>query len=46
MPPVVTLPERLSRFADHWNPRIVGRYNGNEVRLAKIEPVRAHPRHA
>ena len=36
-PAVVSLDEKLSLFSDHWNPRIVGRYNGNEVRLAKLQ---------
>ena len=35
-PPVVSIAEKLSAFSDHWNPRIVSRYNGNEVRLAKL----------
>ena len=33
----VNLSEKLALFSDHWNPRIVGRYNGNEVRLAKLK---------
>jgi len=36
-PAVVNLAEKLASFSDHWNPRIVGRYNGNEVRIAKVE---------
>ncbi len=36
-PAVVSLAEKLALFSDHWNPRIVGRYNGNEVRLAKLQ---------
>ncbi|MEA3014775.1 MAG: hypothetical protein QOD42_3320 [Sphingomonadales bacterium] len=36
-PGVVNLADKLGRFSDHWNPRIVGRYNGNEVRVAKLE---------
>ena len=36
-PAVVNLAEKLASFSDHWNPRIVGRYNGNEVRVAKVE---------
>jgi len=36
-PTVVNLDEKLSLFSDHWNPRIVGRYNGNEVRVAKLK---------
>jgi mannose-6-phosphate isomerase-like protein (cupin superfamily) len=35
-PPTVNLAEKLASFSDHWNPRIVGRYNGNEVRVSKL----------
>lgn len=34
---VVNLAEKLANFSDHWNPRIIGRYNGNEVRIAKVD---------
>jgi len=33
----VNLAEKLGRFSDHWAPRIVARYNDNEVRLVKVE---------
>ena len=33
----VNLDEKFATFSDHWNPRIVGRYNGNEIRIAKVE---------
>ncbi len=36
-PTPINLAEKLSLFSDHWNPRIVGNYNGNEIRLAKVE---------
>jgi mannose-6-phosphate isomerase-like protein (cupin superfamily) len=36
-PPVISIAGKLATFADHWNPRIVGSYNGNELRLAKLE---------
>jgi mannose-6-phosphate isomerase-like protein (cupin superfamily) len=36
-PATVNLADKLALFSDHWNPRIVGRYNGNEVRLAKLK---------
>ena len=36
LPAVVNLGEKLASFSDHWNPRIVDRYNGNEVRVAKL----------
>ena len=36
-PEPVNLAEKLALFSDHWNPRIVGNYNGNELRLAKLQ---------
>jgi mannose-6-phosphate isomerase-like protein (cupin superfamily) len=36
-PQSVNLVEKLASFSDHWNPRIVGHYNGNEVRVAKVD---------
>lgn len=38
MPPLssINLSDKLALFSDYWNPRIVGNYNGNEIRLAKI----------
>ena len=33
----VNLAEKLGSFSDHWAPRIVARYNDNEVRLVKVE---------
>ena len=31
----VNLAQKLATFSDHWAPKIVARYNGNEVRLVK-----------
>ena len=36
-PYTVKLSDRLSEFDDVWAPKIVARYNGNEVRLVKTE---------
>ena len=36
-PSVVSLTEKLASFSDHWNPRIIGHYNGNEIRIAKVD---------
>ena len=36
-PAAINLAAKLAGFSDHWNPRIVGRYNGNEIRVAKVE---------
>lgn len=33
----VTLSEKFDTFSEHWAPRLAARYNGNEVRLAKVE---------
>ncbi|MBX7514239.1 cupin domain-containing protein [Qipengyuania sp. GH38] len=37
MPTKVNLDEKFAQFSDHWAPRIVGRYNDNEIRLVKVE---------
>jgi mannose-6-phosphate isomerase-like protein (cupin superfamily) len=36
-PTKVNLAEKLGSFSEHWAPRIISRYNGNEVRIAKVE---------
>ncbi|WP_447725408.1 cupin domain-containing protein [Sphingomonas koreensis] len=36
-PAVINLGEKLGGFADHWNPRVVAGYNGNELRLVKLQ---------
>ena len=33
----VSLADKLAGFTEHWSPRIVARYEGHEVRLAKLE---------
>ena len=33
----VNVAEKLSLFTDHWNPRIVGELNGQQVKFAKIK---------
>jgi len=33
----VNLAEKLSLFQDHWNPRVVGDLNGQQVRLVKFQ---------
>jgi mannose-6-phosphate isomerase-like protein (cupin superfamily) len=33
---VINLAEKLSRFSDHWHPRIVAELNGQQVKLAKL----------
>ena len=34
-PQVIDLAEKFGQFEDAWSPRIVARYNDNEIRLAK-----------
>jgi mannose-6-phosphate isomerase-like protein (cupin superfamily) len=33
----INLREKLSRFSDHWNPRVVGELNGQQVKLTKLK---------
>jgi mannose-6-phosphate isomerase-like protein (cupin superfamily) len=33
----VNLSQKLSLFSDHWNPRVVGELNGQQVKLAKLK---------
>jgi mannose-6-phosphate isomerase-like protein (cupin superfamily) len=34
---VLNLAEKFALFNDHWNPRIIGELNGQEVKLAKVK---------
>jgi len=36
-PAKVNLAEKLGRFCEHWSPRIVAHYNGNDIMLVKVE---------
>ena len=36
-PAKVNLAEKLGRFSEHWSPRIVAHYNGNDIMLVKVE---------
>mgnify|MGYP000906850152 CR=1 len=33
----INIPEKLSLFTDHWNPRIIGELNGQHVKLGKFQ---------
>jgi mannose-6-phosphate isomerase-like protein (cupin superfamily) len=33
----VNLAEKLALFADHWNPKVVGDLNGQQVKLVKFQ---------
>ena len=33
----VNIKEKFAKFSDHWNPRIVGELNGQQVKLARLK---------
>ena len=33
----ITLADRLARITEHWRPEVIGRLNGQEVKLVKLE---------
>lgn len=33
----VNIADKLSMFDDHWSPRIIGKLNGQEVKIAKVK---------
>jgi mannose-6-phosphate isomerase-like protein (cupin superfamily) len=33
----VNIPETFDSFSDYWAPRIVAEYNGNDIRIVKVE---------
>ncbi len=33
----INLAEKLSMFSEHWSPRIVGSYNGNDIMVVKVK---------
>jgi mannose-6-phosphate isomerase-like protein (cupin superfamily) len=37
MTAAVHLAEKLTRFSEHWSPKIVADYNGNDVMVAKLK---------
>lgn len=37
MSEVVNLAEKFAGFSEHWAPRIVARYNDNDIRIVKVE---------
>lgn len=36
-PVPVDLAEKFSAFSEHWSPKIVAEYNGNDVLIAKVQ---------
>lgn len=46
MPKAVNLADKLAQFSDHWSPKIVASYNGNDVMVVKFQgefPWHSHP---
>ena len=42
----VNLAEKLATFSDHWSPRVVADYNGNDIMVVKFQgefPFHDHP---
>ena len=33
----INLADKLSTFAEHWQPRVVGQFNGNDVMVVKVK---------
>jgi mannose-6-phosphate isomerase-like protein (cupin superfamily) len=33
----INIKEKFSQFSDHWNPRIIGELNGQQVKAAKLK---------
>ena len=46
MPTGVNLSDKLALFSEHWSPKIVSRYNGNDIMVVKFQgefPWHDHP---
>jgi mannose-6-phosphate isomerase-like protein (cupin superfamily) len=33
----INIAEKLSKFDAHWSPKIIGRYNGNDLMVVKVK---------
>jgi mannose-6-phosphate isomerase-like protein (cupin superfamily) len=33
----INLTEKLSTFSEHWTPKIIGAYNGNDLMVVKVQ---------
>ena len=33
----INLSDKLSKFSEHWSPKIVGSYNGNDLMVVKVQ---------
>lgn len=37
MKEAVNLEEKLTKFSEHWSPKIIAEYNGNEIMVVKFQ---------
>ena len=35
--PAINLADKLATFAEHWQPRVVGQFNGHDLMVAKVK---------
>lgn len=35
--PAINLAQKLATFSDHWQPRVVGQFNGHDLMVVKIK---------
>ncbi len=35
--PVINLAQKLATFSEHWQPRVVGQFNGHDLLVAKVK---------
>jgi mannose-6-phosphate isomerase-like protein (cupin superfamily) len=35
--PAINLAEKLSTFTEHWQPRVVGQFNGHDLMVVKVK---------
>ncbi|MEO9902534.1 cupin domain-containing protein [Nisaea sp.] len=37
MPQAINLAEKLTKFSDHWSPKIVSAFNGHDIMVVKVK---------
>ena len=37
MPEAINLAEKLSKFSEHWSPKIVSKFNGHDIMVVKVK---------
>lgn len=36
-PEAINLADKLSQFSEHWSPKIVSQFNGNDIMVVKVQ---------